>query len=381
MGRVASGGCSRPTWGWASSRGSRARSGGAEVRCAEVLDDFGHVTVLEEVGRDGGDPHRVFYAAPADDRLVDRKAPPTSPASRPSCGGSWPATATTPCRHSCTTPCAPRPSGPPRAAGSSSAPRGRPAVPHDAQGGRRRRHRHTLADVGGGAALRLQDRRRPRRHADRQPHRSSHRAPRLPAPVAAPPGRRLSRPALVGAAISASFEDQGFSAQALGGLVGASLIAVVAVPPLTPALALTVVTLVAMRLLDCLLFLVHAVFVRFPVGRQHAQRPPGGGGAASGPLRPRAGTDHRGGAARLSRVPGVECPCRGRRGPAVENCLRLLAARAARLLCHTSSISSRWRWSLEGLVDRRRAGRPVHPAETAEGVLYEGPLCCAVAPR
>ena len=41
----------------------------------EVLDDFGHVTVLEEVGRDGGDPHRVFYAAPADDRLVDRKAP------------------------------------------------------------------------------------------------------------------------------------------------------------------------------------------------------------------------------------------------------------------------------------------------------------------
>ena len=150
----------------------------------EVLDHFGHVTVLEEVGRDGGDPHRAFYAAPADDRLVDRKAP-TDLASVPSI--MWGIVAsygdhTMPALlHDTLCTRAERATPQQR---SSSAPRGRPAVPHDAQGRGRCRHRHALADVGGRAALRLQDRRRPRRRAGSQPHRSSHSAPRLPAGVA-----------------------------------------------------------------------------------------------------------------------------------------------------------------------------------------------------
>jgi len=233
----------------------------------EVLDDFGHVTVLEEVGRDGGDPHRVFYAAPADDRLVDRKAP-TDLASVPAI--MWGIVA-------------------------SYGDHTMPALLHDtlctkaeratpgSRGRRLRREADQLfrtmlkVDAGVGIGTRWLMWAAVRLFASKivgvpaamltvsLTAALTARLGYLPQSPLHAWAAAVSAAALVGAAISASFEDQGFSAQALGGLVGASLIAVVAVPPLAPALALTVVTLVAMRLLDCLLFLVHAVFVRFPL--------------------------------------------------------------------------------------------------------------------
>ena len=255
-----------------------------------VLDDFGYVAMLDHAGHDDGNPPRDHYAGPGPDRLVDREQP-TDLASVPSV--MWGIIA-------------------------SYGDHTMPALLHDTlctkadaaiprgRGRRLRREADQLfrtmlkVDAGVGIGTRWVMWTAVRLFASKVvgvpaallavslPLAVLARTGHLPwAPLHAWAGiyswaAVVSGVLLAVAAAWQSFEDNGFSAVALGGLLGASLIALVAVPPLAPALLLTVVTLLAMRLLDFVLFLLHAVLVRFPLrvasrlnmsGAEEAKRP------------------------------------------------------------------------------------------------------------
>ena len=246
---------------------------GGRVRFS-VLDDFGYVSALEPLGRDDGPPPREFYTGPDPERLVNREDP-TDLASVPSV--MWGIVA-------------------------SYGDHTMPALMHDtlcvkadkaeprSRGRRLRREADQLfrtmlkndAGVGIGtrwlmwAAVRLFALKRvgipAAVFAATAPAALLVRTDVLPSSLVPDwaPGWLLvvsivAAALLLVAAVWASLEDNGFSAVALGGLVGATVIATFAVPPLAPALALTIVTLLAMRLFDFLLFCLHAVFVRFPL--------------------------------------------------------------------------------------------------------------------
>lgn len=246
---------------------------GGRVRFS-VLDDFGYVPALEQLGHDDSTPPRDFYTAPDPERLVNREEP-TDLASVPSV--MWGIVA-------------------------SYGDHTMPALLHDtlctkadeaqprSKGRRLRREADQLfrtmlkidAGVGIGtrwlmwAAVRLFALKRvglpAAVFAATAPAALLVRTDLLPSSVVPDwaPGVLVAVSIVAGvlllvAAVWAAFEDNGFNPMAVGGLVGATAIATLAVPPLAPALFLTVVTLLAMRLLDFLLFCLHAACVRFPL--------------------------------------------------------------------------------------------------------------------